>query len=163
MGRNLVETIIGAVVIAVAVGFLVFAYKSADVGGTNGYELNAKFESVDGLSLGSDVRVGGIKVGRVAAKDLDQETYYAVLTLSIREDVKLPEDSSAAIVSDGLLGSKFVSITPGGAEDMLKDGDSIDYTQSAVNLETLIGKFMFSDGGVENGGDETSADELGSF
>lgn len=156
MGRNLIETLMGAVVILVAAGFTVFAYRSADLGAKVGYALSAKFEDVSGLSTGSDVRLGGIKIGSVTGQRLDPQTYSAVITMTIQEDVRIPSDSSAAVVSDGLLGSKFVSLTPGAEEAMLEDGGQISYTQSSVNFETLIGKFMFSDGGVAT---DESADE----
>ena len=153
MGGNLVETLIGAVVIAVAAGFLFFAYGRADVGAVDGYEVIAKFERVDGLSVGSDVRMSGIKIGTVLEQILDSTEYLAVVRISIDPAVKLPEDSSAEIVSDGLLGSKYVSLVPGGADDMIEDEGEIQFTQSSVSLEQLIGKFMFNS--VENS-DETA-------
>jgi phospholipid/cholesterol/gamma-HCH transport system substrate-binding protein len=144
MGGNLVETLIGAVVLAVAAGFLFFAYGRTDVGAVVGYQVTAKFERVDGLNVGSDVRMSGIKVGTVLDQTLDGESFLAVVRLSIDPSIKLPEDSSAEVVSDGLLGSKYMSLVPGGAEDVIEDGGEILYTQSSVSLEQLIGKFMFS-------------------
>jgi phospholipid/cholesterol/gamma-HCH transport system substrate-binding protein len=144
MGGNVVETLIGAVVLAVTVAFLTFAYGRADVGAVEGYEVVAKFERIDGLSAGSDVRMSGIKVGTITNQSLDKEDYLAVVRMSIDPEVKLPEDSSAEVVSDGLLGSKYMSLVPGGAEDMIEPGGEIMFTQSSVSLEALIGKFMFS-------------------
>ena len=144
MGGNVVETLIGAVVLAVAVAFLTFEYGRADVGAVTGYEVVARFERIDGLSAGSDVRMSGIKIGTITDQSLDKEDYLAVVRMSIDPQVKLPEDSSAEVVSDGLLGSKYMSLVPGGADDMIEAGGEIKFTQSSVSLEALIGKFMFS-------------------
>ncbi len=149
MNKNAIETIIGALVLVIAAGFAVFAYQSSNLKPVEGYSVKARFASVDGLGVGSDVRIGGIKIGVVNTMDLDPKTYEALLTLQLREDIKLPEDSNAAVVSAGLLGSKFVEIAPGGAEEMLKEGDEITFTQSSVNFETLLGKMVHSGGGVE--------------
>ena len=106
MTRNLLETLLGAVVLIVAVGFLVFAYRSSQVQQNGGYELIARFDKVDGLEPGSDVRISGIKIGSVLDQSLDPETYRAQVRFSLREDVRLPADTSAAVVSNGLLGGK---------------------------------------------------------
>lgn len=152
MQKNIIETIMGAVVLIVAAGFLAFAYRGSDLRVEDGYTVSANFANATGIALGSDVRVGGIKVGVISGLALDPKTYDAVLTLHIGNSAKLPKDSSAAIVSSGLLGDKFIQITPGGDDAMLADGGKIGYTQSAVNLEEMIGKFMFSGGGVDKGG-----------
>lgn len=149
MQKNIVETMIGGVVLATAALFLLFAYNSSNVGSIEGYKIHAKFDNASGITLGSDVRVGGIKVGVVSDLGLDKETYQAIVTMQIRETTKLPKDSSAGIVGDGLLGGKYVSLTPGGDDTMLAAGDTIGFTQSAINLEEMIGKFVFSGGGVD--------------
>ncbi len=149
MQKNIVETLIGAVVLFVAVFFLLFAYKSSTISTGDGYAITAKFNNASGVSLGSDVRIGGIKVGVVSDLGLDKDTYQALVTMQIRKATLLPKDSSASIVGDGLLGGKYVQLTPGGDETMLEAGSVINYTQSAVNLEEMIGKFMFSGGGVD--------------
>ncbi|MDP6066708.1 MAG: MlaD family protein [Alphaproteobacteria bacterium] len=123
MAGNLVETLVGAVVLAVAALFLGFAYNSTDM-------------------------------GAVVGQELDTKEYLAVVRLSLDPQVRLPEDSSAAVVSEGLLGGKYLSLTPGGADDMLEAGDEIQFTQPSVNLEELIGKFMFSAVEEDEDGDE---------
>ena len=143
MSRSLVETLLGAVVLAVAIGFVVFAYTRSGVATVSGYEVSAAFNRVDGISNGSDVRIGGIKVGTVIERTLDPETFRAVLRMSIDETVVLPTDSSAAVMSDGLLGGKFIDLQPGAEEILIKDGGRIAYTQSSLLLEELIGKFAF--------------------
>ncbi len=144
MQRNVIEIMMGAVVLVVAAGVLFFAYEGSSVEDASGYDIKAKFDNITGINVGSDVRVGGIKVGVVSALGLDEETYQAIATLKIREHTKLPNDSTAAIASSGLLGDKFVQVVPGAEERMLgKDGE-IAYTQSSVSLEELIGKLMFS-------------------
>ena len=143
MSRSLVETLLGAVVLVVAIGFVVFAYNRSGVATVSGYEVSAAFNRVDGIANGSDVRIGGIKVGTVIDRTLEPETFRAVLRMSIDETVELPLDSTAAVVSDGLLGGKFIDLQPGAEETLIKDGGRIAYTQSSLLLEELIGKFAF--------------------
>lgn len=149
MQKNIIETLTGAVVLVVAGVFFVFAYQGSGMRIESGYLVKANFTNISGITLGSDVRIGGVKIGTVSDLSLDTNTYEAVLSMNIRSSTTLPKDSSASIVSNGLLGEKFVQITPGGEEKTLKDGDKIEFTQSAINLEELIGKFMFSGGGVD--------------
>ncbi|MBL6951773.1 MAG: outer membrane lipid asymmetry maintenance protein MlaD [Alphaproteobacteria bacterium] len=148
MSGNLVETLIGAVVLAVAGFFLYFSYDKADIGVVQGYTLTAKFDKVDGVKVGSDIMLAGIKVGTVMAQTLDAKEYLAVLQLSLSSDVKLPDDSAIKIASDGLLGGKYLSIDPGGSEDYLQAGEEILYTQGSVDLTELIGKAIYSSGGA---------------
>lgn len=144
MPRNIVETLLGAAVLAVALGFLAWAYGRSDAGDPGGYTLRAKFDRVDGLETGGDVRLSGIKVGKVLSQELDPQSYRALVTFSVRNGLELPSDSSAAIVSSGLLGGKYLSLVPGGDDRVLADGGEITLTQSSVNLEDLIGRYIFS-------------------
>tara|TARA_B100000686_G_scaffold101863_2_gene109088 strand:- start:735 stop:1190 length:456 start_codon:yes stop_codon:yes gene_type:complete len=146
MRGNVVEALLGAVVLVVAAGFLVFAYSSTDVAAIEGYQVHAKFDRVDGLRIGSDVRLGGIKVGTVVGQELEADTYLAVVRMTIDPRIKLPADSSAEIISDGLLGSKYLSLVPGGDEGIIEVGGEIRFTQSPVILENLIGQLIFSQG-----------------
>ena len=144
MGRNLVETLMGAVVLAVAGYFMVFAYTSTNVRAVRGYEVIAKFERVDGVATGTDVKISGIKVGTLVDQRLDPETFLAVLRISLDNSVKLPEDTVAQISSEGLLGSNFVALVPGGADKIIPPGGEIKYTQAPVNLVQMLGKFIFN-------------------
>lgn len=147
MKQNMVETAIGFAVLFIAAWFLIYAFKIKNMNTDNeGYLITARFQSADGIYNGSDIMVAGIKIGEVDSMELDRETFHAVTKLRISEDFKLPIDSEASIVSSGFLGSKFVSIIPGIEEDDLKDGDPIIRTHSSVNLESLIGKFMYNFG-----------------
>lgn len=146
MSRNIVETVLGAVVLIVAVGFLSWAYSRSDVGDPGGYELFANFDRVDGLDTGADVRISGIKIGSVTSQQLDTTSYRATVGFTVKGDIELPSDSSAAIVSTGLLGGKYLALVPGAEDIMLVDGEEVAFTQSAVNLEDLIGQFIFSQG-----------------
>jgi phospholipid/cholesterol/gamma-HCH transport system substrate-binding protein len=150
MGRNLVETLMGAVVLAVAAFFLTFAYSSTNVRAVRGYEVIARFERVDGLATGSDVKLSGIKVGTLIDQRLDPETYLAVLRLSIDNNIKLPIDTVAQVSSEGLLGGNFLALVPGGDEKMIPPGGEIKYTQAPVNLVQMLGKFIFN--AAESGG-----------
>jgi phospholipid/cholesterol/gamma-HCH transport system substrate-binding protein len=145
MNKSVIETLTGAFVLGVAAWFLsVFLYKNADLDiNAKNYLVNAKFEQAEGISTGSSVRIGGIKIGVITGLELDPNTYYAIVQMSIREEVKIPTDSTAKIVSDGLLGSKYLSIIPGAEDEMVLPNGEIRFTQSSVNLETLIGKMMF--------------------
>ncbi|HBS21048.1 MULTISPECIES: outer membrane lipid asymmetry maintenance protein MlaD [Thalassospira] len=152
MSNRLIESLAGAAVIAVAVGFAAYSYSRAGIESVDGYELSANFNRVDGLVVGNDVRISGVKVGSVTAQELNPQTYMAVVRMTVRSDIELPTDSSAKIASDGLLGGKFVSLEPGGDIDMLAPGGEIEYTQGSVNLEELIGQVIYSSGGGAGGG-----------
>lgn len=148
MRHNLVETLMGAVVLVVAFAFLAFAYTNTDIRAVKGYELKARFDRVDGLTVGSDVRLSGIKVGTVTGQELDPHSYQAVVRFSVDPSVKLPEDTSAKITSEGLLGSNYLALSPGASDVMLEPGEDIAYTQGAVDFLSLISKF------ADGGGDE---------
>lgn len=144
MKRNMVETLLGALVLVVAVVFFVYGTGKANVGDVSGYNVKAQFTDVGGLSEGDDVKIGGVKIGTVSKIGLDPVLYNADVTLNIANDVKLPYDTSARISSEGLLGGTFMALDVGGDTEMLGDGDSIAITQSAQNLEQLLGQFIFS-------------------
>jgi phospholipid/cholesterol/gamma-HCH transport system substrate-binding protein len=144
MRRSVIETIMGAVVLVVAGLFLFFAYSTSNVRATGGYQLTARFNRVDGLANGSDVRLSGIKIGSVVSQRLDPKTYRAIVNIAIDNSVKLPADTTARIQIDGLLGNTYMVLEPGGSEEMLTSGGEIEYTQDAVNLVDLLGRFIFS-------------------
>jgi phospholipid/cholesterol/gamma-HCH transport system substrate-binding protein len=116
---------------------------------------------VDGLEPGSDVRVSGIKVGSVLDQTLDPDTYRAEVRFTVRDGVELPADSSASVVSDGLLGGKYLRIVPGGDIDMLSAGDEVMLTQSAISLEDLIGHMVFGQGSSNPGAGDPGAGDPG--
>lgn len=129
------ETIVGVGVIGVAAGFLYYAYGVSGRGDTaRTYPVNAVFGRIDGVTVGSEVRVAGVKVGAVSMSALDPQTYEARLTLSVASTVKLPEDTAAKIVSDGVLGGAHVALEPGGSDVMLAPGETIAVTQGSVDL-----------------------------
>ena len=150
MRGNLVETLIGAIVLIVAAVFLTFAYSRADVGTVEGYELFARFDRVDGVEVGSDVLLSGIKVGTVVEIILDRETYLAVMRFSIDDSIVLPEDTSAEVGSGGLLGDKFIALVPGGADEMLSAGGEIKFTQGSIDIVALLGRAIFGSATAEN-------------
>ena len=143
--KNIFETIIGFFVLFVAVVFTYFAYQSSDaqVNKDDQYTLVANFDNADGIKIGNDVRISGVVVGKVVYKELDYDTYSAVVKMTLDKKVKLPEDSSAQIVSSNLLGDKYILIAPGTEEKMLKNNDMIEFTQSSINIEGMISKFLF--------------------
>ncbi len=138
------ELLTGAAILLLAAGFLGYAVAHSGRTTTSGYRLIARFDHIDGLTVGSDVRMAGVKVGSVSDAEIDPKSYLAVVTLTVQDTIQLPKDSSAEVTSDGLLGGKFLSLTPGGDTTMLKPGGTITITQSSVSLEQLLGKFIFS-------------------
>ena len=156
MKKNLVEALIGAAVLVVAAWFFMFTYKTTEFGKVEGYSLSAKFDRVDGLNVGGDVRIGGIKVGTIISQEVDLETYQAVLELSIDPRVKLPADTSAKIRSENLLGGSYLSLEPGGDIEYLEDGDEIEFTQGSIDVIDLIGQSIF---GVDEDEDEDEDEE----
>jgi len=146
MTSKTIETLIGAIVVVVAVGFLYFAYTSTSEGSLTGYPISATFARVDGLAVGTDVRMSGIKIGTVSSLSLDPKTYLAVAHLTINNSVQLPDDSSIKITSAGLLGNSYLSVTPGGSDKMIAPGGRIVNTQGSVDLMGLIGRIITSGG-----------------
>ena len=149
MRKKPVETIMGIVVLLAAVLFLAFAYRVSDLQVVKGYTVSADFLKVGGLSIGSDVRINGIKVGTVTAQKLNNEDYTVEVQFSISADTMLPKDSTVMIVSDGLMGDKFVKIEPGKAKEYMQDGDKFAKTKDFKSLEDMVGEiiFMVTDGG----------------
>jgi phospholipid/cholesterol/gamma-HCH transport system substrate-binding protein len=149
MGNNTVETIIGAVVVAIAAAFLWYAYNTTSAGELSGYDITARMPRVDGIATGTDVRLSGIKIGAVSALTLDPKNYLVTVHMNVRNDIPIPEDSSLMVTSSGLLGGSYLSIAPGGSDTMLKPGGRITNVQGAVDLMGLIGRFI---GGGNSGG-----------
>jgi phospholipid/cholesterol/gamma-HCH transport system substrate-binding protein len=147
MTNSLVETLIGALVIAVAAVFLVYAYSTAGMTRAGGYPLSAVFSRADGVTTGTDVRIAGIKVGTVTSLALDQKLYQAKVNFDVASDVKVPDDSQIKVASEGLLGGNYLAIEPGGSETYLQAGGVIEYTQGTIDLMSLVSKALFSTAG----------------
>lgn len=144
MQRNVMETVLGAVVLLVAGGFLFFFSQKADLAPREGYVINAKFNKIDGLETGSPVKISGVNVGKVIDFSLDPTHFQAIVRLHINSGIELSADTAAVISSAGLLDGKFMTLMPGNEEDILKPGDTITDTQAAPSLEELLGKYIFS-------------------
>ena len=142
------ETLIGAAVVAVAVAVLAIFYLFGHAGPGAGYEINARLSKVDGLGIGTEVRLAGIKVGSVTALDLDPKTYLVTVHMRVQDGIKVPTDSSLMINSAGLLGTPYLSITPGGDDAMIAAGGVIENTQSvnANDIMSLVGRFTTGSG-----------------
>ena len=135
----------GGVVLLVAVAFVVFAFRSTTLGDTSGgYQVLVEFDDASGLTIGTDVRMAGVKIGTVVEQRLNPDTYYAEVLLGIDPSIRLPSDSSARIIPDGLLGGNYVALEPGGAEDYIDNGGQIVYAQGTINVVDLLGRFIFS-------------------
>lgn len=151
MSRNIIETGMGAIVILVAVLFLVFSYGVSDLRPAQGYDVIAKFNAIDGLTVGSDVRVAGVKVGTVVDERIDQSEYRAVVTMKINDNIELADDTAVRISSAGILGGKYVKLEPGSSKQMLQSGGELTNTKDVISLEELLGKVIFLVTGDEGG------------
>ena len=147
MRRNLIETAMGAIVLAAAAAFLLIVYKSSNTPSVSGYQMVAEFNKIGGLKVGNDVRVGGVPVGKVVSVTLDYNTFKAKVLFDVDVECVFPTDSIAIIASEGLLGGNFLEIIPGGNPDELKSGDTLEFSQDAVDISQLLGKFMFTSAG----------------
>lgn len=147
MNRTALDLWVGFFVLA-AIGALVFlALKVgnlASVGAGDTYELAARFDNIGGLKVRAPVKSAGVVVGRVASVSFDAQDYRAVVTMQLEKRFQFPRDTFATILTSGLLGEQYVGFEVGGDTEMLKAGDVIKKTQSAVVLEKLIGQFLFS-------------------
>lgn len=153
MAENRADAILGAFVLAAALAFVVYAGQIAGFGeGRAGYDVSASFRSAEGVRVGSDVRMGGVKVGTVSDMRLDAESFRAELRFALRPDIVLPEDTLAVVASEGLLGGAYIDLLPGGSPFDIEPGGRIEQTQSAVSLVTLLLR------AVSGGGDATDAE-----
>lgn len=143
MRGSLLEAITGAIVLGAAAFLLVFAYQNGRRSSGDVLFYKVHFECVDGLSVGSDVKVSGVKIGTVHSLELNPQTYLAEVTLRVSKDVSLPKDTSAEIVSISLVGDKYLSLVPGSSEETLSNGEEVMHTQSSISLERLIGQILY--------------------
>ena len=144
MKRNMLETVMGASVLLTAIAFVSLAYEAANIRDTDGYELEAEFGATGGLSFGDDVRISGIKVGRISRQELDPVTYAARIVMSLDERIRIPTASSARITAASLFGGNYLELIPGADEDMMQPGEVIYDTRDPVSLTDLLGKAVFS-------------------
>jgi len=148
MSHNTTEVLVGGAVLAAAIAFGIYASQSTGLtsGGPRGYDLMASFRSLEGVTVGTDVRLAGVKIGTVSDVELNVETYRADTTLSVNEGVLIPDDSAAVVSSEGLLGGNFVEIMPGGSVEYFAPDAEIYDTQGAVSLVSLLLKFVSGSG-----------------
>lgn len=136
------ETLVGAVVLAIAAVFLVYSLSASGERGGGGYELKATFAAVDGLNVGADVRLSGVKVGTVSGIDLNPSTYQATVAFRIDDTIQVPADSSASLRSEGLLGGVYLAVEPGVEAEMLEAGEEIPFGQGAIDVLRLLSDFI---------------------
>ncbi len=142
MRRSVIETVLGALVLMVAVMFVVFAYTNSQLRAVGGYDVLAKFGRVDGLAVGDEVRLGGMRVGSVTAMSLERDGYIAVVRIRLNSEIKLPTDSAIAVHTEGLFGGKFIEIQPGGDETYFEPNGVIAFPQDSIILEQMIEKIV---------------------
>ena len=144
MKSNTFEAIVGAFVIIISVVFLFFGFSTMKLQNSDNYNISALFNRIDGIKIGSDIRMSGIKIGTVANQELDNSSFEAKVLMSIDSKILIPDDSSAKITSDGLLGGNYISIEPGGSDIYLLNNEEIFFTQGSVDLIGLVGEALFS-------------------
>lgn len=149
--RSLTETLAGAVVLAVAVGFLGYAVVNTGRASVGGYPLHARFDRIDGVNVGADVRIAGVKVGSITDATVDPKTFQADVSFTVQDAMHLPTDTSAEITTDGLLGGKYIALVPGGEDKTIPPGGRVTITQSSISLEQLVGKYIFGSTGGAGG------------
>ena len=145
MQQGVLETFIGFVVIIITTVFFLYAYNVSDAAKpSGGYVICANFENIEGLNVGSDVKLSGIKIGYVESITLENKTFFAKVDLRINQDIKIPEDSRVIVSTSGLIGNKYIRINPGASDETITAGEKFKFTQSALNIEDLIAKLMYS-------------------
>jgi phospholipid/cholesterol/gamma-HCH transport system substrate-binding protein len=158
MGKKGIETLVGLFVLLGLLALTFLALKAANLasfGSRDSYSLSARFDNIGGLKPRAPVRSAGVTVGRVTSIKLDAKTFQGLVTMEIDRDVVFPKDSSAKILTAGLLGDQYIGLEAGGEDKNLAPGDTIKQTQSAVVLESLISQFLFNkanEAGAEGGG-----------
>lgn len=143
MKHNFFETITGAVVLLVAGIFFAFGYQFSNSSRTETIKISAVFDRADGIAVGNDIRMGGVNVGHVSSMAIDKSNFKAIVSFDIDASLKIPADSSAEISSESLMGGKYINISPGGEDDVLKNGGVIKLTQSSISFENLLSKYIF--------------------
>lgn len=145
MKKSSVEIAVGVFVLIciLCVGYLTIRLGKLELMGGNYYTLSARFQSVSGLKAGAQVEMAGVQIGQVDSVDLDPDEQVAIIKLRIKKDIHLTDDVIASVKTSGLIGDKFVNLSPGGSDDILKSGDTITETESALDLEELISKYVF--------------------
>ncbi|MBR9653373.1 outer membrane lipid asymmetry maintenance protein MlaD [Thalassovita aquimarina] len=152
MSENKTEVAVGGAVLAVAIGFVVYAGQVTGFTDRNvGYPLTASFRSLEGVTVGTDVRLAGVKIGTVTGIDLNPETFRADTTFNLKDGIDIPDDSAVVVSSEGLLGGNFVEIVPGGSPFNFAPGDEIEDTQGSVSLVSLLMKFVSGSGSSDSG------------
>lgn len=148
MSHSTTEILVGGAVLAAAIGFVVYTGQTTGFAtSTAGYPLSASFRSIEGVNVGTDVRLAGVKIGTVTDIALNPQTFRADTTFSVADGIEIPDDSAVIVSSEGLLGGNFVEIMPGGSPFNLEPGSEIEDTQSSVSLVSLLLKFVSGDGG----------------
>ncbi len=147
MAQDRLEVFAGAVVLAIGIGFAAYAARDTGFSSKAGtYALTASFRSVDGITVGSDVRLAGVAVGKISSLMLNPDTYFADAVIEIDKSVILPDDSAILISSEGLLGGNFIELVPGGSPINLEAGAEIEDTQGSISLVSLLMKFVTGSG-----------------
>ena len=144
MAENRVEVLVGTGVLAVAAGFLIYLLQSTGgiAASSDHIEYSASFRAVDGISVGTEVRLAGVKLGSVTGLSLNADTFRADAQFTLPAEIALPDDSAVVISSEGLLGGNFLEVVPGGSPFTLEPGDEILETQGSVSLVSLLLKFV---------------------
>lgn len=142
MNRQTLNILVGAAVVILGAAVILYSYRITPINAPEGYKLTARFSSIDGVTVGTRVLLAGIKVGEVTDQGFDTETQRARVTLTIDKDVRIPTDSVAKIVSEGMLGARYIKLQAGGAEQMFAPGGEFEYVQGSINFEEILQKII---------------------
>jgi phospholipid/cholesterol/gamma-HCH transport system substrate-binding protein len=163
LGDKIVEAVAGLLVVLLALWFVDFAWNRTGGGTADAIQVKALFPAANGVAVGTDVRVAGLKVGTVVGQRLDPESYQAEVTLALDQSLRIPADSSAAITAEGLLGGTYIALAPGGAPEPLKNGDTILDTQGSVDMMALVGSMINRSGGEGDAKEAPAGGGLGTM
>ena len=144
MNKRIFEIAVGLFIICLAFGWIFYAKHQINSSKFQGYYLNATFDNVDGIQIGSDVKISGIKVGEVTDIKINPKNFSASVKFSVEQSIKLPADTSACVYTSGLMGNKYIALSPGGDDETLTENDELQTTQGAMNIESLVGKFLLN-------------------
>ena len=146
MNNNTFESLIGAIVLILAFFFVIYVSKIVNLNrdNSNTYKVYANFNNIEGINIGSEIKIAGVKIGNVSDIILNKDTYKAELILTLPNNILIPTDSIFKIATSGIIGNKFIDVKVGSSEDNLKNKDIVEFTESVINLEDLISQYIFN-------------------
>ena len=151
MNKSIIETVAGLLVLLLAFFGIFIAYQNSEVSmKTDGHIIKAEFENIEGISIGSPVKISGLIIGEVVQYSLNRDNFYVVISMKINKGIKLPTDTSASVSGLGVMGNRYISLVPGAEDDEIANDGMIEYTSPPMDIESMIGKFIFGSADKES-------------